>query len=246
MDWKPDGDPAAVRHAARGEEPRAHPHQLHDLSPMRLHELDDNHEARAKDRKRRRSLPVVDKDARAPARARAEPSLWRSIEERDRVGATPGAANEFPGRGHRARRRRVATRVHADARRVDRGRHRGRRVHEAQREDRPVRAPARGGHAGQPAALRHRVCAGRLRAAACWSRATRVGRPRSKATPRIPQTIGATTAIDQALILGLYDDDRAKQLRRGTTPLAWRTLLAADRRHAARAGREPAAPACAS
>ena len=44
--------------------------------------------------------------------------------------------------------------------------------------------------------------------------------------PAHPETLGATTAIEQALILGLYDDDRAKQLRRGGTPIAWPTFLA--------------------
>src|SRR5215204_5575802 len=51
---------------------------------------DENHEARAKDRDRR-SLPVVGQSA--PQRKR----YWRSIEERDRLGATPGVSNEFPG-----------------------------------------------------------------------------------------------------------------------------------------------------
>ena len=44
--------------------------------------------------------------------------------------------------------------------------------------------------------------------------------------PAHPETLGATTATEQALILGLYDDDRAKQLRRGSTPIAWPTFLA--------------------
>ncbi len=43
--------------------------------------------------------------------------------------------------------------------------------------------------------------------------------------PSHPDTLGSTTAFEQALILGLYDDDRAKQLRRGDKPLAWTTFL---------------------
>ena len=55
---------------------------------------DDNKEARAKDREQRRSLPIVNKTVAAPAASGDR--LWRSLEERDRVGAMPGAANEFP------------------------------------------------------------------------------------------------------------------------------------------------------
>ena len=58
---------------------------------------DDNKEARANDRERRHSLPVVDKNVAnknvAPAGSNR---LWRSLDERDRQGAMPGAANEFP------------------------------------------------------------------------------------------------------------------------------------------------------
>ncbi len=46
-----------------------------------------------------------------------------------------------------------------------------------------------------------------------------------------PDSLGATTALDQALILGLYDDNRARQIthRRepglGPEPAAWRSIL---------------------
>ncbi len=43
--------------------------------------------------------------------------------------------------------------------------------------------------------------------------------------PSHPDTLGSTTAFEQALILGLYDDDRAKQLRRGDKQIAWTTFL---------------------
>ena len=44
--------------------------------------------------------------------------------------------------------------------------------------------------------------------------------------PAHPQTVGATTVFDQALILGLYDDDRAKQLRRGAARSPGSTFVA--------------------
>jgi len=47
--------------------------------------------------------------------------------------------------------------------------------------------------------------------------------------PSHPDTLGATTAFEQALILGLYDDDRAQQLRRGDKQIAWTTFLSETR-----------------
>ncbi|HSS40717.1 MAG TPA: TAT-variant-translocated molybdopterin oxidoreductase, partial [Polyangia bacterium] len=47
--------------------------------------------------------------------------------------------------------------------------------------------------------------------------------------PSHPDTLGSTTAFEQALILGLYDDDRAKQLRRGDKQIAWTTFLTETR-----------------
>ena len=54
---------------------------------------DDNHEARDKDRARRKSLPII---GSASASTGTPRKLWRSIEERSTL-ETPGAANEFPG-----------------------------------------------------------------------------------------------------------------------------------------------------
>src|SRR5205807_1389546 len=52
------------------------------------------------------------------------------------------------------------------------------------------------------------------------------GRPtKIEGNPDHPETLGATTSFEQAMILGLYDDDRAKLIRHGGEPLAWRTLL---------------------
>ena len=55
------------------------------------------------------------------------------------------------------------------------------------------------------------------------------GRPtKIEGNPDHPETLGATTAIEQALILGLYDDDRAKLLRRGGETIAWRIVPRRD------------------
>jgi molybdopterin-containing oxidoreductase family iron-sulfur binding subunit len=54
-----------------------------------------------------------------------------------------------------------------------------------------------------------------------------VGRPtKVEGNPDHPDTIGASTVMEQALPLGLYDPDRARQLTRKGQPVAWRALLA--------------------
>jgi len=53
------------------------------------------------------------------------------------------------------------------------------------------------------------------------------GRPtKIEGNPEHPGSLGASTALDQGLILGLYDDDRARQLSRKGLPVAWKTFLA--------------------
>jgi MoCo/4Fe-4S cofactor protein with predicted Tat translocation signal len=53
------------------------------------------------------------------------------------------------------------------------------------------------------------------------------GRPtKIEGNPDHPDTLGASRVLDQALPLGLYDPDRARQLRHKGHPLAWRSLLA--------------------
>ncbi len=53
------------------------------------------------------------------------------------------------------------------------------------------------------------------------------GRPtKIEGNPTHPGSLGAATGFDQGLILGLYDDDRARQLTRKGLPVAWRSLLA--------------------
>ena len=62
---------------------------------------DDNHEARAKDRERRRSLPIAGQNGKdagvGSVDASAGKKYWRSAVERDRQGPPVGAANEFAG-----------------------------------------------------------------------------------------------------------------------------------------------------
>ena len=62
---------------------------------------DDNHEARSKDRAKRKSLPTIDagtlRGSRTPDRAAGKPKYWTSAEDRARTAPVPGAANEFAG-----------------------------------------------------------------------------------------------------------------------------------------------------
>ncbi len=53
------------------------------------------------------------------------------------------------------------------------------------------------------------------------------GRPtKIEGNPGHPGSLGSSSAIDQGLILGLYDDDRARQLTRKGLPVAWKSFLA--------------------
>ena len=73
------------------------------------------------------------------------------------------------------------------------------------------------------------------------------GRPtKIEGNPAHPQTLGATSSFEQNLVLGLYDDDRAKQLRSGAAParLADVPGRGGGAREPARG--DPAAPGCAS
>lgn len=52
------------------------------------------------------------------------------------------------------------------------------------------------------------------------------GRPtKIEGNPDHHDSLGAARAHEQALLLGLYDDDRAKQIRHKEQPIAWRNLL---------------------
>ncbi len=53
------------------------------------------------------------------------------------------------------------------------------------------------------------------------------GRPtKIEGNPDHPDTAGATNSIEQALILNLYDHNRARQIRHKGEPAAWKSLLA--------------------
>ena len=67
------------------------------------------------------------------------------------------------------------------------------------------------------------------------------GRPtKIEGNPDHHDSVGTARTFEQALLLGLYDDDRAKQIRHGATPKSWTTLLleigALATRHAADGG----------
>jgi MoCo/4Fe-4S cofactor protein with predicted Tat translocation signal len=52
------------------------------------------------------------------------------------------------------------------------------------------------------------------------------GRPtKVEGNPDHPISLGAATSYDQALVLGLYDENRARQISRNGDPIAWRTFL---------------------
>jgi MoCo/4Fe-4S cofactor protein with predicted Tat translocation signal len=193
---------------------------------------EENHEARAKDREARRgkrSLPVVNADgtsaagASAVEQAPASRKLWRSLEERARQGAAVGAANEFPaGAGELVGTSRrgfmqmlgVSTAVAT--------------IGSACRKPNDKIIPfVRRPEEVTPGNPLHFATAYALDGYASGLLVTsHEGRPtKVEGNPAHAQTVGATTAFEQALILGLYDDDRAKTLRRGTEPLAWRGFL---------------------
>ena len=131
---------------------------------------DDNHDARAKDREKRRSLPIAAEassaaDGRPQSQPRRRPTgaAPRSAIAR---GPAPGAANEFAGgRAIRGRQGRQASPAAASCRSpAFRPRWpRSARCAKPQPEDRSVRAPARGAGARERAALRDRVRPRRLR-----------------------------------------------------------------------------------
>ena len=189
---------------------------------------DDNHEARAKDRENRRSLRVVDAGTPAGPRASSSsPTYWTSAEDRARTGPVPGAANEFAG---------GTFDVGADTSGVSR---RGfiqvaslstamAAVGAAcQKPPHKIVPFVRRPEEVVPGNPLHFATAFGLDGYASGLLVeSHEGRPtKIEGNPAHPQTLGATTAIEQSLALSVYDDDRAKQLRTGERPLAWRTFL---------------------
>ena len=62
---------------------------------------------------------------------------------------------------------------------------------------------------------------------ASWSATSTAGRSRSRAIPLHPASLGGTSAIGQAEMLGFYDPDRSRGLIRDGEPQAWSSLLTA-------------------
>jgi len=200
---------------------------------------DDNHEARAKDRAKRRSLPMA---AAAPAAATpnlstpSTPKYWRSAAERDRLGPAPGAANEFAagtfdvngdagadgqGPGSAVSRRGFIQVASLSTAMAAVGAACAKPPHKIVPY---VRRPS---EVTPGNALHFATAYGLDGYASGLLVESHEGRPtKVEGNPAHPQTLGATTVFEQSLTLGLYDDDRAKQIRSGTRPLAWKTLLA--------------------
>jgi molybdopterin-containing oxidoreductase family iron-sulfur binding subunit len=189
---------------------------------------DDNHEARTKDRAKRRSLPIAGQPVAAP-------KYWRSAEERDRKGPVAGAANEFAGGTFD-----VAAYGQEDAD-SEGGKGVSRRGF-MQVASLSTAMAAVGACSKPPAkivpfvrrpeevtpgnALHFATAYGIDGYASGLLVESHEGRPtKIEGNPAHPQTLGATTSFEQSLVLSVYDDDRAKQIRSGTRPLAWRTFL---------------------
>ncbi len=185
---------------------------------------DDNQEARSKDRAKRKSLPI------ARARDVHAPKYWTSAEDRARTAPVPGAANEFAGgtfdvgpdgKGNGVSRRgfvQVASLSTAIA-----------AVGAACRKPHQKIVPfVRRPEEVVPGNPLHFATAYGLEGYASGLLVeSHEGRPtKVEGNPAHPQTLGATTSFEQSLTLSVYDDDRAKQIRTGSRPLAWRTFLA--------------------
>ena len=187
---------------------------------------DDNKEARDKDRQKRRSLPIVTSEAASAGRPRRPPKYWRSIDERNRAKSIAlGAVNAFaPGADELAEgsvsRRGFMQLLGASTALATVG------VACAKPREKIVPFVRRPEEL-TPGNPLHFATAYALEGFANGLLVTsHEGRPsKVEGNPDHPTTQGATTAIEQALILGLYDDDRAKQLRRGIDPIAWATFL---------------------
>ena len=83
-------------------------------------------------------------------------------------------------------------------------------------------------------------------ASVCWSRATKGGRRRSKATPIIRRACGATDLFAQASILDLYDPDRSQTLTHLGEIRPFEAFAAAIRQVLARSRRSQGAASASS
>jgi Fe-S-cluster-containing dehydrogenase component len=195
---------------------------------------DDNHEARAKDRTKRRSLPIAGQADASP------PKYWTSAEDRARTGPVAGAANEFAGGTFDVANYAEAGGSGSDADGTGSGVSRrgfmqvaslstaiaavGAACRKPPHKIVPyVRRPEEV-VPGNP--LHFATAYGIDGYASGLLVESHEGRPtKVEGNPAHPQTLGATTVFEQSLALSVYDDDRAKQLRTGERPLAWRTFL---------------------
>jgi molybdopterin-containing oxidoreductase family iron-sulfur binding subunit len=192
---------------------------------------DENKEAAAEARAKRRSLPIV--TAEAPKEA---PRYWASIEERDRAKSIALAGvNEFaPGadelpEGSVSRRdfmqllgvsTAVATLGAACQKPHDKIVPFVKRPEELTPGNPLHFATAYAGVDGFASGLLV---------------TSHEGHPtKVEGNPQHPETLGATTPFDQAQILGLYDDDRLKEIRSKGEALAWRGFIADTKVRAAK------------
>jgi molybdopterin-containing oxidoreductase family iron-sulfur binding subunit len=191
---------------------------------------DDNKEARDEDRKKRRSLPIVTSEL-----PKAPPKYWRSIDELNRAKSIAlGAVNEFaPGADMleegSVSRRGFMQLLGASTALATVGA-------ACQKPNEKIVPFVRRPEELTPGNPLHFATAYALEGFAQGLLVTsHEGRPtKVEGNPDHPETKGATTAIDQALILGLYDDDRAKRLRHGADALAWRSFLGHTKAHGQR------------
>jgi molybdopterin-containing oxidoreductase family iron-sulfur binding subunit len=191
---------------------------------------DDNKEARDKDRQKRRSLPIVTSEA-----PQAAPKYWRSLDELNRAKAIAlGAVNEFAPGADTLEEGSVSRRGFMQMMGVSTAiATLGAACRKPNEKIVPfVRRPEE----VTPGNPLHFATAYGLEGYASGLLVTsHEGRPtKIEGNPDHPETRGATTAIEQALILGLYDDDRAKRLRHGADSMAWFSFLAQTKAHAAK------------
>jgi molybdopterin-containing oxidoreductase family iron-sulfur binding subunit len=194
---------------------------------------DDNKEARDKDRGKRRSLPIV--TAEAPKVDPPAPKYWRSIDELNRAKSIAlGAVNEFPPGAETLEEGSVSRRgfmqlLGASTALATVGA-------ACTKPNEKIVPFVRRPEEVTPGNPLHFATAYALEGLAQGLLVTsHEGRPtKIEGNPEHPETLGATTSIEQALILGLYDDDRAKSLRHGAEALAWRSFLAQTKAHTAK------------
>ena len=205
-------------------EQRPHAHQLHDVPPMSCEST--------KPRGTRARIARSDGRSRSPARSAPRAGVAAEVLAQRRRSATArrlpvGAANEFAA-GAVERARRQASRAAASCRwsgAVDGDGRGGRRLPKPRQKIVPfVRRPEE----VTPGNPLHFATAYALDGYASGLLVeSHEGRPtKIEGNPAHPQTLGATTLVRAEPGAGLYDDDRAKQLRSGSRALAWRTFLA--------------------